>query len=283
MCRHPTAPPSTRPSGTSFPLLLSPVPARPGTTARRPPGLQRRPLLPGGEAVPPTLEGGDQGVARHVPRGGHTGSPDQRGALKVHGGRPNPLPHPHPMRAPGAGPMAGTSAPPQGPGPAPCDGLQGVGQAGGQARSMGAWAAGGWACLGVSGGGTQGRALAARPTAAGTPWACGTDGARGQLLSHHREMKGMGRILHLLSGQAPHPQETPVPGQQPLTSRCSGPPGSRPRPDPRQQPWRPACWARLGRVGGVVARMSSRPTEAPAQVPPTPLGGLASHRLTGSG
>ena len=141
------------------------------------------------------------------------GSPDQRGALKVQGGRPNPLPHPHPMRVPGAGPTAGTSARPQGPGPAPCDGLQGVGQAGGQARSMGAWAAGGWACLGVSGGGSQGRALTARPTAAGTslglwdrqcPWTAAES-------SQGNERNGKNSALALWPGSPPPGNPCPRP------------------------------------------------------------------------
>ena len=170
------------------------------------------PNSPGGKLSHPLWREETRALHSTCP-GVDKGSPDLRGALKVHGGRPNPLPHPHPMRVPGAGPTAGTSVPPQGPGPAPCDGLQGVGQAGGQARSMGAWAAGGWACLGVSGGGSQGRALTARPTAAGTslglwdrqcPWTAAES-------SQGNERNGKNSALALWPGSPPPGNPRPRP------------------------------------------------------------------------
>lgn len=173
VCRHPMAP---RPRA----LLGSPshspsAPCQPGGTPR-PGGLQaasRRaapaPPPQGARGSRPTRSRGRRPErCTGCGQGWTCGTPVQRGAPKAHGGRPSPLPHAHPMGAPGAGPVAGMRP---APGPGPWEGLQEAGLGlGGKEAKPGAWVPGSW---GVGAPGTERRGepgwgTVTAPLAAGT-------------------------------------------------------------------------------------------------------------------
>ena len=126
------------------PSHSSSAPCQPG---QAPPALPPR----GAQGSHPLRSGGRRpGRCMACGQGWTHGTPCPEGSPESPRRPSQPSAPPSPRGGTGVGPMAGRSAPPQGPGPATCDGLQGVGRAGGQAQSMGAWAAGRWAQLGVS-------------------------------------------------------------------------------------------------------------------------------------
>lgn len=145
------------PNGPPRPCALLGPPSHSSSAPCQP--SQAPPALPprGAQGSRPTRSRGRRpGCCMACGQGWSRGTPCPEGSPKSPR-QPSQPPAPHsPHGGTGVGPMAGRSAPPQGPGPAPCDGLQGVRRAGGQAQSIGAWAAGRWARLGVSGRGTQG-------------------------------------------------------------------------------------------------------------------------------
>lgn len=168
-CRHPMAP---RPRA----LLGSPshspsAPCQPGRTPR-PGGLQAcsaGPSSPGGTGKPPHPLQREETRALHGMRPGlDVRDPCPEGSPKSPRRPSLPLPHAHPMGAPGAGPVAGMRP---APGPGPWEGLQEAGLGlGGKEAKPGAWVPGSW---GVGAPGTErqgepGWGTMTAPLAAGT-------------------------------------------------------------------------------------------------------------------